>query len=151
MKSRSYEVGSLPNLKSAQAQQTEGIIMLRDKERTDKTHQIRIHIHQEPYESPSPTTGQALYILGKIPKGFDLYSEVRGDREDTASPNGPEALHLSLDEHFHRGEPHKTHFTVIVNGRPKEVTTDTLSFAQVVSLSGLPSNPNTIFTVTYKH
>jgi hypothetical protein len=26
-----------------------------------------------------------------------------------------------------------------------------LSFAQVVTLSGLPSNPNTIFTVTYKH
>ena len=41
-------------------------------------------------------------------------------------------------------------FTVIVNGREKVVTAKELSFAGIVALSGLPSGPNTVFTVTYR-
>lgn len=29
-------------------------------------HAVRIHIDREPYESPNPTTGAALYMLGGV-------------------------------------------------------------------------------------
>ena len=48
----------------------------------EKKHHVRIHIDQKEYESPNPTTGEALYILGNVQPGLELYREVRGDRED---------------------------------------------------------------------
>lgn len=39
---------------------------------------------------------------------------------------------------------------IIVNGREKKVAKEEISFAEVVELAGLPSTPNTIFTVTYR-
>lgn len=50
------------------------------------------------------------------------------------------------------GQGHGTQkeVTIIVNGREKKVAKDDVSFAEVVALSGLPSTPNTIFTVTYR-
>jgi len=42
-------------------------------------------------------------------------------------------------------------FKIIVNGKQKIWTEKTISFAQVVQLAfGSPTNPNTIYTVTYK-
>lgn len=114
-------------------------------------HHVRIHIDEKRYESPNPTTGHALYALGNVRPGYELYREVSGNKEDTPVPNGPEKVHLKEDDHFHSGEPHKKVFTIFVNGRAKEVTTNTVSFTEIVTLANLPSNPNTIFTVTYKH
>ena len=68
-------------------------------------HEIRIHIDEKPYESPNPTTGAALYALGHVASGLDLYREVTGDREDEPIANGPEVIHLKEDEHFHSGPP----------------------------------------------
>lgn len=47
--------------------------------------------------------------------------------------------------------PHKTS-TIIVNGRPKEVSSKVLSFGDVVRLAfdPPPSGENTLFTVSYK-
>lgn len=41
-------------------------------------------------------------------------------------------------------------FTIIVNGRPRKVAQDQLSFDEIVALAGLPSGPNIVFTVTYR-
>ena len=68
-------------------------------------HKVRIHIDQKQYESPNPTTGEALYALGDVPAGLKLYREVRGDKEDPPIPNGPEVVHLKEDEHFHQWPP----------------------------------------------
>src|SRR5712692_8280711 len=92
-------------------------------------HEVRIHIDEHKYESPSPTTGAALYELGNVAAGLELYREVTGDREDREIENGPEPVHLKEDEHLHSGPPKV--FTIIVNGRRKEVSTKTLSFDQV--------------------
>jgi hypothetical protein len=35
-------------------------------------HHVRIHIDQQPYESPNPTTGEALYALGSVKPGLEL-------------------------------------------------------------------------------
>jgi hypothetical protein len=44
------------------------------------------------------------------------------------------------------------HITIIVNGRPKEVTEKELSFAEIVALAfdNPPTGPNIVFTVTYR-
>ena len=49
------------------------------------------------------------------------------------------------------GTTEKT-YEVVVNGRVKTVTTDELSFEQVVQLAldPVPSGPNWVFTVTYR-
>jgi hypothetical protein len=109
----------------------------------------RIHIDQKPYESPNPTMGEALYRLGHVQPGFDLYREVTGDQEDLPIGDGPEVIHLKEGEHFHSGLAKE--FTIIVNGRPKKVTSKALSFAQVVALAYNPvrTEPGVLYTVSY--
>ena len=111
---------------------------------------VRIHIDQQRYESPNPTTGEALYQLGKVAAGLDLYRETGGNREDQPVWDASDEIHLREDEHFHSG-PAKQ-ITVIVNGRKKEVTHRVLSFMDIVALAfnPVPSGPDWVFTVTYR-
>jgi len=117
------------------------------------TDHIRIHIDQKPYDSPTPTTGEALYALGNIPAGLDLYREVKGDREDPPIERGPEEVHLHEDAHLHSGPHQEKEFTVIVNGRKRVVKSNTLSFDQVAALAydPVPTGPNILITITYRH
>jgi hypothetical protein len=115
----------------------------------EKKHLVRIHIDQKPHESPNPTTGEALYILGDVRPGLDLYREVRGDKEDPPIPNGPEIVHLREDEHFHSGPP--CEITIFVNTRKKKTTARELTFEQIVALAFDPVPAKALFTVTYQH
>jgi hypothetical protein len=112
-------------------------------------HEVRIHIDEEQYHSPTPTNGEALYALGHVKPGLELFREVGGDREDQPVPKGKEHIHLTEDEHFHSGEPHHREFTIIVNGQKKTVKTRRVSFEQAVRLAFDPVPANSIFTVTY--
>jgi hypothetical protein len=116
----------------------------------EPTHEVKIFIDQNSYHSPNPTTGAALYVLGNVQPGMELFREVTGDREDSEVDNGSESVHLEQDEHFHSGKPRV--YKIIVNGHQKEVSTKTLTFDQVVALAfnPVPSGPNVQFTVTYR-
>jgi len=116
----------------------------------ESNHQVRIHIDQHRYESPNPTTGTALYALGKVAAGLELYREVSGKREDEPVENGPETVHLHEDDHFHSGPP-KT-YTIYVNGQKKEVTTKVLTFDAIVKLAypTPPTGENILYTVSYE-
>jgi hypothetical protein len=116
----------------------------------EQMHEVKIFIDQISYHSPSPTRGAALYVLGNVQPGMELFREVTGDREDPEVDNGPEVIHLKQDEHFHSGKPKV--YKIIVNGRQKEVSTKKLTFDQVVALAfnPVPSGPNVQFTVTYR-
>ena len=46
------------------------------------THDVRIHINREPFTSPTPTTGKALYELGEIGEHRELFRETRGGHEE---------------------------------------------------------------------
>jgi hypothetical protein len=48
---------------------------------------------------------------------------------------------------------HPKQFNIIVNGRKKVVTTDELSFDQIVgeAFNPVPTGPNIMFTITYRH
>jgi multiubiquitin len=57
------------------------------------------------------------------------------------------------EEKKNGGQDHKKEFTIIVNARKKEVAAKELSFDQVVALafSPVPTGPNVMFTITYRH
>lgn len=122
-------------------------------ENHEHKHHIRIHIDQKPYESPSPTTGEALYKLGDVEPGFELFREVGGDKEDCEMPDGHELIHLREDEHFHSSPARTKEFTIILNGRKKVVHRKTLTFNEIVALAfdPIPVGPNIMFTITYRH
>jgi hypothetical protein len=115
----------------------------------EQKHEVKIFIDQKAHHSPNPTEGAALYVLGEVQPGMELFREVTGDREDPEVVNSPEIIHLKEDEHFHSGPPKV--YGIIVNGRKKEVSTKTLSFDQVVALAfdPVPVGPNVQFSVTY--
>lgn len=116
-----------------------------------ETHEVRIHIDQKQHNSPNPTTGEALYALGRVPHGLVLYREVSGDREDPPVKNGPEVVHLKEDEHFHSGPP-KT-ITIIVTGTPHEWSKPRIDYVEVVTLfdPAYPQHPDWTYSVTYKN
>jgi hypothetical protein len=122
-------------------------------ENHEHKHEVRIHIDQKPYESPNPTTGEVLYKLANIQPGFELFREVKGDKEDPEVSDGPEPVHLREDEHFHSCPAQQREFTIIVNGRKKVVTKKRLSFNEIVALAfdPVPAGPNIMFTITYRH
>ena len=108
---------------------------------------VRIHIDREPYESPSPTSGAALYALGGVAEHHDLFREVGGDREDELIERRALDVHLTLDQHYYSQKV----FTIIVDTEPKEVTKNRLTFDDVVKLAfeTPPSGPNILITVDY--
>jgi len=120
-------------------------------EEKKRGHEVRIHIDRHPYESPNPTTGAALYALGKVPVGFQLYREVQGDKEDEPIHNDNEREHLTPDEHFYSKEERHKGFDIIVNAEQHHVEKKRVSFEQIVKL-GFPTPPpgqNILFTMTY--
>jgi hypothetical protein len=114
----------------------------------DATGRVRIHIDREPYESPTPTTGTALYALGHIAAHRDLFREAAGDDEDELIARDAEKVALTQDEHFYSQKV----ISVAVNGQEKEVAETKLSFDEVVKLAYPipPDGQNIMFTIKYR-
>jgi hypothetical protein len=112
-------------------------------------HLVRTHINRELYQSPNPTTGEALYALGMVPKHQELFREVGGDHEDELIPRDGTVIHLKEDVHFYSQKS----VTLIVNGEPHEVVETRISFDEVVKLAYPvpPSGTCIEFTVTYRN
>jgi hypothetical protein len=109
---------------------------------------IRIHIDREPHESPSPTTGEALYELGHVASHRDLFREVGGDAEDELVERSARNLQLQPDEHFYSQKV----FAIVVNAQKKEVAEPKLTFDDVVKLAFPvpPEGQNILFTIKYR-
>ena len=45
---------------------------------SEHKHEVKIFIDQQAHHSPNPTTGAALYALGNIKPGMELFREVTG-------------------------------------------------------------------------
>jgi hypothetical protein len=69
-----------------------------------KEHEAKVHIDRKPYHSPTPTTHSALYVLGKVPTGYELFLEVQGDEEDKPIPNDGTEIHLKENQHFYSAQ-----------------------------------------------
>lgn len=114
----------------------------------EKRTKVRIHIDRDPYESPSPTTGRALYKLADIGQRRDLYRVGQGDQEDVEIPRDDTTIELKEDEHFYSQKEIK----IIVNGEEKETSETRLSFNEVVLIAFPvpPTGENIMFTITYR-
>lgn len=69
-----------------------------------QAHEVRIHIDRKPYVSPRKTTHAALYEIGNISAGYELFLEVRGDQEDEPIPNDQREIQLKEDQHFYSAQ-----------------------------------------------
>lgn len=114
----------------------------------EKHAKIRIHIDRDPYESPNPTTGRALYKLADIGHNRDLYRVADGNHEDIEIPRDDTVIELTADEHFYSQKEVK----IVVNGEEKETSETRLSFNEVVAIAFPvpPSGENIMFTITYR-
>jgi hypothetical protein len=76
--------------------------MQEEKHHEHEHHKLaRIIIDRQHLESPAPTTGAALYELGKVKTGHTLYREVPGPHEDHSVPNDASEIHLNDGEKFY--------------------------------------------------
>lgn len=66
--------------------------------------EVTIIIDKKEHKSPNPTTGAALYILGKVLSGYDLFREVRGKGDDEIIPNNNNPVTLHEGEHFYSAQ-----------------------------------------------
>ena len=110
---------------------------------------VRIHIDREVFESLTPTTGEALYRLGRVAQHRELFREVGGDREDEPVPRDGITIHLKEDEHFYSEKA----VILVVDGEPHDWTETRITFDEVVTLAfPIPPTGQCIeFTVTYRH
>jgi len=109
---------------------------------------VRIHIDRVAFQSPNPTTGEALYALADIGKHQKLYREVEGDGEDESIPRDESLIHLTQDEHFYSQKV----FGILVNGDDHEVDTNEITYARVVDLYlGSGGKPSNEYLVKYSH
>jgi hypothetical protein len=107
-----------------------------------------VHINRKSYESPDPTTGEALYVLGEIPEHEKLYREVDGDKEDKFVPKDKEPVRLKENEHFYSQEV----ISIFVNSDEHDVEEKKISYAQVVDLYlGSGGKPSNEYLVKYSH
>lgn len=107
-------------------------------------HMVRIHIDRQPYESPTPTTGEALYALAHIGPHRELFKEASGDHEDEVVERSDAPIHLKQDEHFYT----QKEVTLIVNGQHKPWSEPTISYEQITHLA-FPAPPPPGVTIRY--
>jgi hypothetical protein len=70
-----------------------------------KKENVKIHIDKELFESPDPTTGAALYTLGKIDASkYDLWKTIPGKGDDELIPNDNTVIDLKNGDHFYSAQ-----------------------------------------------
>ena len=113
-----------------------------------ETHLVRIHISRVAFNSPTHTTGEALYALAEISKHEKLYREVEGDAEDERISRDETQVTLTQDAHFYTQKV----FVVLVNGDDHEVDTNEITYIRVVDLYlGSGGKPSNEYLVKYSH
>lgn len=66
--------------------------------------EVNIIIDKKHKKSPNPTTGIALYHLGEIPDGYDLFKEIHGHGDDIFIPKDDKAITLKDGDHFYSAQ-----------------------------------------------
>ncbi|MEQ1939391.1 hypothetical protein ABMA46_14145 [Mesorhizobium sp. CN5-321] len=67
-------------------------------------NEITIHMDKKQFKSPSPTTGAALYTLGQVATGYDLWREVHGKGDDELIANNATQVILKNGDHFYTAQ-----------------------------------------------
>ena len=67
-------------------------------------NEVTIHIDKTQYKSPNPTTGTALYTLGHVASGYDLWLEVHGKGDDVLIANNGTSVTLKNGDQFYTAQ-----------------------------------------------
>ena len=107
---------------------------------------VRIHIDKQVYESPTPTTGAALYLLAHVPAGVQLFKE--GSEESPIANDGT-PIELKNGDHFRTGKPAGT--TIFVNTEAVVWNRPQINYDELVKLAfpNGPFNGNVRYTITW--
>ena len=62
--------------------------------------EVPITIDKKPKKSPNPTAGTALYALGEVKAGYDLWRETRGQGDDEFIKNDATPYTLKPGDKF---------------------------------------------------
>jgi hypothetical protein len=65
---------------------------------------VKVFIDRKEYASPDPTTGAALYALGHVKDGYDLFEEEQGPTDDKLIPNNLREIRLKEFAHFYSAQ-----------------------------------------------
>ncbi len=117
------------------------------------SNEVRIHVDEKPYHSPTPTTGADLYELVAVPDGRVLYLQVTGNAEDQLIRIDAQHIDLVEDQHLHTAHAPEHYFLIRVNTEPFIVEHQEVTFDQVVKLA-YPTPPGGLdpeFTVSFEH
>lgn len=74
------------------------------EEQKNGHHQVPIYIDRKEHKSPNPTIGTALYVLGTVAAGYDLYEEEPGPVDDKLIPNDGKEIKLKEWTHFYSAQ-----------------------------------------------
>lgn len=66
--------------------------------------EVNITIDKKHKKSVTPTTGNALYQLGEIAEGYDLFQEVHGPGDDWIVPRDNTEIMLDNGDHFYSAQ-----------------------------------------------
>ena len=67
-------------------------------------HIVEIFIDDKKYDSPTPTTGHALYVLANVQAGYAIFRETKGKKDDDPVLNDDKEIHLHEKEEFYTAQ-----------------------------------------------
>lgn len=74
-----------------------------DKDK-DKDKLVTIHIDGQQKQSPNPTSGSALHVLGAVKAGYDLFREVPGKGDDEPIANSEAVVLVKNGDRFYSAQ-----------------------------------------------
>jgi hypothetical protein len=79
--------------------------MAKDDDKGGGGHdEVTIIIDKKERKSPNPTTGAALYTLGAVAAGYDLWREVHGNGDDELISNDAKPVQLKNGDQFYTAQ-----------------------------------------------
>lgn len=119
--------------------------------RTDRDFKLTLNERQLAWGKPA-ISGIILYSLANVGKDEAVFLEVRGGTDRLVEPSELVDLTAPEIERFITGARPIRTFEVVVNGRPRTVNHERVTFEQVVQIAfpGTPAS-NLAFTMTFNH
>lgn len=115
--------------------------------KNDQTYNLELNGRRYPWGN-STISNQALRMIGNIPENHSLWLEKRSEADFQI--NDDTCVDLD-DSGLEKIYSKQSSVKIIINGKPKEVNAEEMSFSEIVQLAfpNHPTSPNTAFTVTY--
>lgn len=119
--------------------------------RTDRDFKLTLDARQLAWGKPL-IRGADLYELGNVDEAHAVFVEVEGGEDRLVEPDEIIDLAAPGVERFVTAIRRPRTFEIVVNARPRTVTGRQVTFEQIVELAFPgPHEPNTIFSMTYRH